>query len=286
MDRNFLKKISLFAELSDDDLHELAVTLNRITIAEHKPVFWMDELGDRLFIIESGQVQVSYTDEKGEDIALTRLKPGDFFGELSLIDGGPHTATARALTETVLLTLDRSSFYHFMEKHPLISRALLTVLSSRLRASMVKMRGIINIDEQLEEDRSPFRQFLDRAARVVTSATFFSLCTLFIIIWISVQIYLYKKQYHEEISFLDKPPTFFLLGFIFTLASFLLTVLILSKQRRQAESDRIRDMIEYQVNLKAQAEIMRLKIKMDKVIHLLNKISRNDSIEEEEETIL
>src|SRR6478672_10287943 len=191
MDRNFLKKIPLFAELTDVDLDELAVTLNRITIAAHEPVFWMDELGDRLFIIQTGQVQISYTDEKGEDIVLSRLRPGDFFGELSLIDGGPHTATARTLTETVLLTLDRSSFYLFMEKHPLICRALLTVLSKRLRASTVKMRGIININEKLEEQRSPFHQLIDRLARVVTSATFFSLCTLFILIWISVQLYLY-----------------------------------------------------------------------------------------------
>src|ERR1043165_10025285 len=106
MDRNFLKKISLFAELSDDDLDALDITLKHITIAAHKPIFWMDELGESLFIIQSGHVQISYTDEKGEDIVLSRLKPGDFFGELSLIDGGPHTATARAITETVLLTLD------------------------------------------------------------------------------------------------------------------------------------------------------------------------------------
>ena len=244
MDRNFLKKIPLFAELTDDDLDELASTLNHTTVAPHEHIFWMDELGDCLYIIQSGQVQISYTDEKGEDIVLGRLKPGEFFGELSLIDGGPHTATARALTETVLLTLDRSSFYIFMGKHPLICRALLIVLSRRLRSNTIKLRGIININEQLEEARSPFQQLVDRLARVVTSATFFSLCTLFILIWISIQIYLFKREQHEEISFLDKPPTFFLLGFIFTLTSFLLTVLILSSQRRQAESDRIRGEIE------------------------------------------
>ena len=286
MDRNFLKKMPLFAELTDNDLNELATTLNHTTVPANNPIFWMDELGNCLYIIESGQVQISYTDEKGEDIVLTRLRPGDFFGELSLIDGGPHTATARTLTETVLLTLDRSSFYLFMEKHPLICRALLTVLSSRLRASTVKMRGIININEKLEEQRSPFHQLIDRLARVVTSASFFSLCTLFILIWISVQLYLYKMKQHGEISFLDKPPTFFLLGFIFTLTSFLLTVLILSSQRRQAERDRIRGEIEYQVNLKSQAEVMQLKLKMDKVIQLLNQLSGKGSLGEEEESLL
>jgi CRP/FNR family transcriptional regulator, cyclic AMP receptor protein len=286
MDRNFLKKIPLFAELTDDDLDELAITLNRITIAEHKHIFWMDELGDCLFIIQSGQVQIGYTDEKGEDIVLNTLRPGDFFGELSLIDGGPHTATARTLTETVLLTLDRQSFYLFIEKHPRVCRALLTVLSRRLRTSTNKMRGIININEQLEESRSPFQLLIDRLARVVTSATFLSFCTFFILTWILVQVYLFRKERHEEISFLDKPPTFFLLGFIFTLTSFLFTVLILSSQRRQAERDRVRGEIEYQVNLKSQVEVMKLKLKVDKVIRLLNHQPGEDSSEDDEETIL
>ena len=286
MDNNFLKKIPLFAELTDEALDELAGTLNRITVAPHKHIFWMDESGDSLYIIQSGQVQVSYTDEKGEDIVLGRLRPGEFFGELSLIDGGPHTATARALTETVLLTLDRSSFYIFMGKHPLISHTLLTVLSRRLRSNVIKLRGIVNINEQLEEKRSPFQHLVDRLARVVTSATFFTLCTLIIPIYIAVQIYFFKRYEHEEISFLDKPPTFFLLGFIFTLTSFLFTVLILSSQRRQVENDRIRGEIEYQVNLKSQGEVMKLQLKMDKVIRVLNQLSGKDLLEEEEETLL
>ena len=286
MDRSFLKKISLFAELPDEDLDELAVTLNRVSFEPHKHVFWMDELGDSLYIIESGQVQISYTDEKGEDTVLSTLKPFDFFGELSLIDGGPHTATARTLTESVLLTLDRSSFYRYMEKHPLICRALMTVVSRHLRANTIRLRGIININDQLEESRSPFQRLIDRLARVITSATFLSCCAIFIITWILVQVYLFKRDYHEEISFLDKPPTFFLLGFIFTLTSFLLTVLILNSQRRQAERDRISGEIEYQVNLKSQAEVMKLQLKMDKVVLLLNQLTGNDLLQEDDETLL
>jgi uncharacterized membrane protein len=101
-----------------------------------------------------------------------------------------------------------------------------------------------------------------------------------------VQIYFYKKDYNEEISFLDKPPTFFLLGFIFTLTSFLLTVLILNSQRRQAERDRISGEIEYQVNLKSQAEVMKLQLKMDKVVQLLNQLTGNDLLQEDDETLL
>ncbi len=283
MDRHFLKKIPLFADLNDEALDELGTTLNRITVDPHQHIFWMDELGDRLFVIESGQVQISYTGEKGEDVFLGRLKPGDFFGELSLIDGGLHTATARALTEAVLLTLDRSSFYAFMEKHPIICRMFMTVLSRRLRLNTVRLRGVINVNEQLEEDRTPFRRMVDKIASVVTSGSFFTICIFFIIAWMVLQVYLFKIYRHEEIDFFDKPPTFFLLGFIFTLTSFLFTILILSSQRRQAESDRIRGEIEYQVNLKSQAEVMQLKLKMDKVIHMLNQLTGKGPLEEEED---
>jgi signal-transduction protein with cAMP-binding, CBS, and nucleotidyltransferase domain len=65
MDKNFLKKIPLFAELTDDDLDVLAIKLNRITIAEYKHIFWMDELRDRLYIIESGLVHVKVSPSNG-----------------------------------------------------------------------------------------------------------------------------------------------------------------------------------------------------------------------------
>src|SRR6476619_2816333 len=113
MDKDFLKKVPLFYELDDEDLDKLSICLRRTTIDPQKPIFWMDEFGDSLFIIESGFVTISYTDEKGKDVTLANLKSGDFFGELSLIDKGPHTGTARASSETILLSLDRDSFNMF-----------------------------------------------------------------------------------------------------------------------------------------------------------------------------
>ena len=70
-------------------------------------------------------------------------------------------------------------------------------------------------------------------------------------------------------SFTDCPPAFFILGFILTLSSFLFTILVLTSQRGIAEQDRVQAEIEYQVNLKAQAEVMRLHLKMDEVLKKL-----------------
>lgn len=286
MNKDFLKKIPLFFELEDNDLDELAQCVKRNDIDPQKAIFWMDEFGDTLFIIESGHVTISYTDEKGKDVVLASLKAGDFFGELSLIDGGPHTGTARATTETVLYSLDRTSFYRFLDKHPTISRKLLAVLAKRLRANTFRMRGINNLNDVPEEESTRFGRTIDRLAHVVTSERFLTICTLFIVIWIVVQVVLYQSYYHEEVSFIDRPPTFFILGFIFTLTSFLFTVLILSSQRRQAKNDRIRNVIESQVNLKAQTEVMKLHLKMDKLLQLLRKVPGMELVEEEDETLM
>jgi len=101
----------------------------------------MDESDDKLYIIEKGEVRISQTSKEGKEYTLATLGEGTFFGELSLLDGGPHTATARTITETTLLTIDQSDFYSFLDKHPQFSRTLLAVLVDRLRKNSNTMRN-------------------------------------------------------------------------------------------------------------------------------------------------
>lgn len=273
MNINLLKNIPLFSSLDNDSLSELAGYLEKHTYPPFHTIFWMNERGENLYIIQSGRVAISYTDEQGREIELNTLRPGSFFGELSLIDGGPHTATARTIGETVLLTLDRATFYHFLHKHSDLAYTLLEVLSLRLRNSTERMRQVVNVNEQLEAKSSPFQHFIDRLAKALTSSLFVTLYILFIIGWIIAQVLYYKATQHLPISFLDRPPTFYILGFLITLTSFVLTVLILNSQRRQAEHDRIRGEIEYQVNVKSQTEVMKLQLKMDELIQMVSRHS-------------
>ena len=278
MSVDLLRSIPLFASLDQEELMGLAELLKRQTYSRHDTVFWMHEKGEHLYIVESGTVRISYTDKEGQETDLATLREGSFFGELSLIDGGPHSATARAAIETVLLKLDRASFYHFLTTHQKLSYALLQVLSQRLRANTAKVGGIVNANEQLDAERSSFQMFIDRVAKGLTSGRFLSLYVLFIIVWILIQTIVYLKTQSKPVDFIDVPPTFFILGFVITLTSFLLTILILNSQRRQAQSDRIRSDIEYQVNLKSQTEIMKLQLKMDELTEMvkLNEMKQKD----------
>jgi CRP/FNR family cyclic AMP-dependent transcriptional regulator len=278
MSVDLLRSIPLFDSLNHEELTGLAELLKRQAYSKHDTIFWMHEKGDHLYIVESGIVRISYTDKEGQETDLATLKEGSFFGELSLIDGGPHSATARAATETVLLKLDRASFYHFLTTHQKLSYALLQVLSQRLRANTAKVGGIVNANEQLDAERSSFQVFVDRLAKGLTSGSFLTVYVAFVVTWIVIQTLIYLKTQSRAVDFLDVPPTFFILGFVITLTSFLLTILILNSQRRQAESDRIRSDIEYQVNLKSQTEIMKLQLKMDELTDMvrLNEIKQKD----------
>jgi CRP/FNR family cyclic AMP-dependent transcriptional regulator len=266
MNESLLRAIPLFDSLSPAELGELAQYLHEEHCPAHRSIFWMNEKSHHLYIIVSGEVQIFHTDDEGGEVPLARLGAGAFFGELSLIDGGPHSANARTLTPCSMLLLDRASFYRFLDSHPQLAFTLLRVLSLRLRRSTNQQLAVRNPNKQLEAGRSRFQRFIDGLARSFTSSTFLAVYVLFVSGWIVAQSLRWRHLHGAAVSYSDQPPTFFFLGFLLTVFSSLLTVLILNSQRRQAEADRIRAEIEYQVNLKAQAEVMKLQTKMDELI--------------------
>jgi len=271
MTQETLREIPLFATLNPEELQDLLQQLKKEKYPPHTVIFWMDEPGEKLYVIEKGEVRISNTNKDGKEITLAILGERTFFGELSLLDGGPHTATARTIKETTVLTIDRGTFYDYLDKHPQFSRTLLAVLVDRLRNSAVNMRQNTSGNSVTRNQPASFRKFVDRAARFVSSSRFLIFAVIFLGSWIGFQTWYYHQVHPGVVSLADSPPTFFFLGFILTMASFLFTILVLTSQRGLAEQDRIRADIEYQVNLKAQAEIMRLQLKMDEVLKLLEK---------------
>src|SRR5688572_5746951 len=95
MDKDLIRNIPLFAKLSDADRADLASLMQRRDYPATQPIFWVGETGDEMFVIAHGKVRLSLPDEQGHDVTIAVIGPGTFFGELSLLDGGPRTATAR-----------------------------------------------------------------------------------------------------------------------------------------------------------------------------------------------
>ncbi len=269
-DTDLLRNIPLFSGLVDANREELASLLQSRQYAPHQPIFWIGEHGEEMFIVQRGKVILSYPDEAGHEITVAGLGPGAFFGELSLLDGGSRTATARTDGDTTLLVLDRKGFYKFLEAHPSAAVHMIATLAHRHREAMDKLRGVKNVNEEIKERITTLQRLVDRAAAFAASGWFLLGNTIFFIVWMAAFtiVSLIKKT---DVSLLDAPPTFAILAFFISLESMLMTLFILNSQNRQSERDRIKADLEYQVNLKAQFEVMQLHNKIDRLAGMIGK---------------
>jgi len=267
-DTDLLRNIPVFAGLTESNRKDLAAILQSRHYDAHQPIFWIGEKGDQLFIVQYGKVHLSYPNEAGQEITVAQLGPGAFFGELSLLDGGPRTATARTVADSTLLSLDRKGFYKFLETHPTASVHIVATIAQRHREAMDKLRGIKNINEEIKERITPLQRLVDKAADFTSSGWFLLGNTVFFLLWMVI-FTLVAFRRDTAFSLIDSPPTFAILAFFISLESMLMTMFILNSQSRQSERDRIKADFEYQVNLKAQYEVMELHRKIDKLETLI-----------------
>lgn len=127
------RQVPLFAGLEDEDLESLIAVANRRKYPKDGVIFFENDVGDALFMILSGRIKVTILSDDGREIILAMLSDADFFGEMSLLDNEPRSATAIALQETELVVLHQRDFLTIVEKRPRVLINLLSVLSARLR---------------------------------------------------------------------------------------------------------------------------------------------------------
>jgi CRP/FNR family transcriptional regulator/CRP/FNR family cyclic AMP-dependent transcriptional regulator len=132
-ERELLGTVPIFQELSEEDLVSLAQLATRRPYPKDTVVFYENEQGDTLFMIVAGRIKVAILGDDGREVILSTLGPGDFFGEMALLDNEPRSATAIALVDSELLSLSRASFESYMANNPSIGLALIRVLTARLR---------------------------------------------------------------------------------------------------------------------------------------------------------
>lgn len=128
-----LRRCALFAHVDDDGLRALAGSLRRRRFRRGEVIFHQGDVGDSLQVVASGGVKIVLPSQEGEEAIIASLRPGDFFGELALLDGSPRSATAAALEPTETLSLPRDVFLRLIREDPKLAQALLTGLAAELR---------------------------------------------------------------------------------------------------------------------------------------------------------
>jgi CRP/FNR family cyclic AMP-dependent transcriptional regulator len=132
-DEELLRTVPIFSELTDQDIASLARHATRRHYPKDTVVFFENEEGDFFFTIVQGRIKVTILGDDGREIILSVLGPGEFFGEMALLDNEPRSATTIAAEDSELVSLSRADFEGVLAHNPGIMSSLIKVLTARLR---------------------------------------------------------------------------------------------------------------------------------------------------------
>jgi uncharacterized membrane protein len=255
-----LAEIPMFSLLDHNERNTLAELMKEESFGAGEKIFEVGDIGDSLYIVRKGRVHVVVEDDTGENIVLGEPGPGDVFGEISMLDGGPRTVTAVAMEASEVFRLDRECLQELVSNHPHAAIDLLTVVGRRLRANdeLLRIHVSRNANEEEAEQLTIGSRIADRVAAFGGSWTFIILFSVIIGVWITLNsVALMKRQFD--------PYPFILLNLVLsTLAAFQAPVIMMS-QNRQAAKDRIKSDLDFEVNRKAELEIATLHRKLDRM---------------------
>jgi uncharacterized membrane protein len=266
-------KTGLFEFLSDEDREALSARLAAISVPAGEILFRSGDPGDSVFIVSKGEVEIFIRDDTGHKILLEHCRQGDIFGELSLMDHGPRTASAGVVHDLEALTMDHHTLEDFIKTHPSAAVGLLASMSRRLRVSADRLRRTAsrNVNQIEEAEQPAITRLVHWIAGFSGTVSFVNLHIIVFFFWIIVNLGLVPYVPRFD------PFPFGLLTVIASLEAIILSGFVLISQKAQRSKDSLRGEIEYNVNLKAELEIAHLHEKVD---HLNAKVlARLDNLE-------
>ena len=142
MDIQDLQMIPLFSELNNDQLEDISRFAVKQMYKKDNMVLIEEEVGSTMFVIISGRVKISRISDEGREVILSILVDGDFFGEMSILDGQTRSANAVTLEDTELLIIRRENFLQMLHDYPQVAINLLKELAHRLRRSDSQIKSL------------------------------------------------------------------------------------------------------------------------------------------------
>ena len=272
-----------FALLDEEERATLAAQMEVVRHPAGHVLFRVGDPGDALYLIRSGEVEVFVKNDTGQRIVLETAGPRDFFGEMSLLDGGPRTASVVVSQDLEALRVDRGDIHRLLEQHPTAAIDLLTAMGRRLRQTgeLLRHTASRNVNREAEDTRGNVQRIADWIAEFSGSLTFLNLHLLFFFAWIVLNTEWIRRlgwSWLAPVTGFDPFP-YGLLTMSVSLEAIVLSVFVLLSPSRQVAKDRIRSDVEYDVNLKSELEVAHLHEKVDRltaeVLGRLEKIERH-----------
>jgi CRP/FNR family cyclic AMP-dependent transcriptional regulator len=281
-----LSRIPLFQRLTPEELEQLAQEVDQVKFDPDEIIFNEQDKGDALYVVEAGSVRIWVLDEDVEPVTLKELGPGEFFGELAVLDRGPRSTNATAIGETTLHRLSSDDFQAFLMKHPDVAIDVICEIGARMRQTnmLVSQRATRNINVEMEERSTIGQRIADQVASFGGSWTFIIIYVSFLVGWMGLNTFVLVHYGHGEGGAQYDPYPYILLNLMLSMTAALQAPIIMMSQNRAAEKDRLAAEQDFKVNLKSELmleELMRKsqgrEAQISQLIELVKDVSRKSA---------
>jgi len=271
-----LARVPLFKRLEPHELEHLAEDVDQVNYQAGETIFNEHDLGDGLYVVETGSVRIWVMDEDVSEVTLAELKPGDFFGELAVLDRGERSSSATALTDTHLHKLSSDAFQEFLIEHPDASIDVICEIAQRMRQTnqLVSKRAARNINVEMERQYTFGERVADRVASFGGSWTFIFLYGGALLLWIAANTFVLAYYGRGENGAQFDPYPYILLNLMLSMTAAMQAPIIMMSQNRAAEKDRVAAEQDFKVNLKSELmleELIRKQRMRDTQMEELNR---------------
>src|SRR5215510_5507329 len=249
-----LARVPLFKRLEPHELEHLAEEIDQVNYKAGETIFNEHDRGDALYVVEEGQVRIWVVDEDVEEVTLAELNPGEFFGELAVLDRGERSTNASALTDVHLHRLSSDDFQKFLMEHPDCAIDVICEIGTRMRQTnqLVSKRAARNINVEMEAKATIGQRVADKVAAFGGSWTFIFIYGGALLLWMIVNTFVLFYIGRGENGAQFDPYPYILLNLMLSMTAAMQAPIIMMSQNRAAEKDRLAAEQDFKVNLKSE----------------------------------
>ena len=249
-----LARVPLFKRLEPHELEHLAEEIDQVNYKAGETIFNEHDRGDALYVVEEGTVRIWVVDEDVNEVTLAELKPGEFFGELAVLDRGERSTNATAITNIHLHRLSSDDFQQFLIEHPDCAIDVICEIGARMRQTnqLVSKRASRNINVEMEEKATIGQRIADKVASFGGSWTFIIIYLSFLIAWMAFNTFVLVHYGRGDNGAQFDAYPYILLNLMLSMTAALQAPIIMMSQNRAAEKDRLAAEQDFKVNLKSE----------------------------------
>lgn len=278
-----LAQIPLFDTLASEDLEALAGRMTERQYKTGEKVFDKDDKGSSMYVVLSGAVQIFLPGPTPEDppVVLKDARTGEYFGELSLFDDKPRSASVVATVDTTLLELTRTDFGDHLSTSKNAAMTILAEMAERLRETnaLLSQRAARDVVKEFEENLTWSQRLADKVAELNGSWAFILFLIGITVLWAVLNLVVPRP-------FDEYPYQFYNLALAILVA--LQGPLIVMSQNRQSSKDRATAETDFRVNLKNEVgietlvrELLAMRAETSKRFEVIERMMRSDRIRQE-----